>query len=231
MAFMPQLSRLPATRYSRSVAQVGAAEVELLEALREGQESAFTALVEEYHASIVRVARTYVSNRATAEEVAQETWLAVLNGLDRFEGRASLKTWIFRILANIAQTRAQRDSRSLPFSSLGDESSEPAVDPERFAPAGERWAGHWKSYPERWDTLPEERLVGDETRSRIEGAIERLPSIQRQVITLRDIEGWSAEEVCSALELSETNQRVLLHRARSKVRQALEAYLAQDYEC
>jgi RNA polymerase sigma-70 factor (ECF subfamily) len=200
------------------VGQVGAAEVELLEALREGQESAFTALVEEYHSSIVRVARTYVSNRATAEEVAQETWLAVLNGLDRFEGRASLKTWIFRILANIAQTRAQRDSRSLPFSSLGDESSEPAVD-------------HWKSYPERWDTLPEERLVGDETRSRIEGAIERLPSIQRQVITLRDIEGWSAEEVCSALELSETNQRVLLHRARSKVRQALEAYLAQDCEC
>jgi RNA polymerase sigma-70 factor, ECF subfamily len=209
----------------------GERDAEVVRALRAGEESAFVALVEQYHPSLVRLASIYVRDRSVAEEVAQETWLAVLNGLDRFEGRASLKTWIFRILANIAQTRAQRDSRSLPFSSLGDESSEPAVDPERFAPAGERWAGHWKSYPERWDTLPEERLVGDETRSRIEGAIERLPSIQRQVITLRDIEGWSAEEVCSALELSETNQRVLLHRARSKVRQALEAYLAQDYEC
>ncbi len=208
--------------------QVEAAEAELLDALRAGEESAFVALVQQHHASILRVARIYVSNRATAEEVAQETWLAVLNGLDRFEGRSSLKTWIFRILANIARTRAQRDARSLPFSSLGDETGEPAVDPDRFAPAGERWAGHWKSYPERWDTQPEERLVGDEARARVEGAIVRLPPTQRQVITLRDVEGWSSEEVCSALEISETNQRVLLHRARSKVRQALEGYLAQD---
>ena len=208
--------------------QVGAAEAELLDALRDGQESAFAGLVQQYHASIVRMARIYVSNRATAEEVAQETWLAVLNGLDRFEGRSSIKTWIFRIVANIARTRAQRDARSLPFSSLGDETGEPAVDPDRFAPSGERWAGHWKSYPDRWDALPEHRLVGDETRSRIEGAIERLPPGQRQVITLRDVEGWSSEEVCSALEISETNQRVLLHRARSKVRQALEDYLAHD---
>ena len=210
------------------MAHVGAAEAELLEALRGGQESAFVALVQEYHGSILRVARVYVSNRATAEEVAQETWLAVLKGLDRFEGRSSLKTWIFRIVANIARTRATRDARSLPFSSLGDETGEPAVDPERFAPAGERWAGHWKSYPERWDTLPEERLVGDEMRSRVERAIEGLPPTQRQVITLRDVEGCSSEEVCSALEISETNQRVLLHRARSKVRQALEGYLGQD---
>jgi len=210
------------------VTQVEAAEAELLDALRAGEESAFVALVQQHHASILRVARIYVSNRATAEEVAQETWLAVLNGLDRFEGRSSLKTWIFRILANIARTRAQRDARSLPFSSLGDETCEPAVDPDRFAPAGERWAGHWKSYPERWDTQPEERLVGDEARARVEGAIVRLPPTQRQVITLRDVEGWSSEEVCSALEISETNQRVLLHRARSKVRQALEGYLAQD---
>jgi RNA polymerase sigma-70 factor, ECF subfamily len=210
------------------VAQVEAAEAELLDALRAGEESGFAALVQQYHASFLRVARIYVSNRATAEEVAQETWLAVLNGLDRFEGRSSLKTWIFRILTNIARTRAQRDARSLPFSSLGGEAGEPAVDPDRFAPAGERWAGHWKSYPERWDTLPEERLVGDETRARVEDAIDRLPPTQRQVITLRDVAGWSSEEVCSALEISETNQRVLLHRARSKVRQALEAYLVQD---
>jgi RNA polymerase sigma-70 factor (ECF subfamily) len=207
------------------VAQVEAAEAELVDALRAGQESAFAALVQKYHPSILRVARLYVSSPATAEEVAQETWLAVLNGIDRFEGRSTVKTWIFRILTNIARTRRQRDARSVPFSSLGEETSEPAVDPERFAPAGERWAGHWKSYPERWETLPEERLVGAETRARVQRAIGRLPLTQRQVITLRDVEGWEPEEVCSALEISETNQRVLLHRARSKVRQALEGYL------
>jgi RNA polymerase sigma-70 factor, ECF subfamily len=210
------------------VAQAEAAEAALLDALRAGDESAFAALVQEHHSSILRVARIYVSNRATAEEVAQETWVAVLNGLDRFEGRSSLKTWIFRILTNIAKTRAQRDARSVPFSSLGDDSGEPAVDPDRFVSAGGRWAGHWKSYPDRWDTLPEERLVGDETRAHVERAIDRLPPKQRQVITLRDVEGWSSDQVCSALEISETNQRVLLHRARSKVRQALEGYLAQN---
>jgi len=207
------------------VAQVEAAEAELVDALRAGQESAFAALVQKYHPSILRVARLYVSSPATTEEVAQETWLAVLNGIDRFEGRSTIKTWIFRILTNIARTRGQRDARSVPFSSLGEETTEPTVDPERFAPAGERWAGHWKSYPERWETLPEERLVGAETRARVQHAIDRLPLTQRQVITLRDVEGWEPEEVCSALEISETNQRVLLHRARSKVRQALEGYL------
>jgi RNA polymerase sigma-70 factor, ECF subfamily len=207
------------------VAQVEAAEAELVDALRARQESAFAALVQEYHPSILRVARLYVSSPATAEEVAQETWLAVLNGIDRFEGRSTLKTWIFRILTNIARTRGQRDARSVPFSSLGEEASESAVDPDRFAPAGERWAGHWKSYPERWDTVPEERLVGAEARARVQRAIDRLPPTQRQVISLRDVEGWEPEEVCSALEISETNQRVLLHRARSKVRQALEDYL------
>jgi RNA polymerase sigma-70 factor (ECF subfamily) len=178
----------------------------------------------------VRIARTYVSTLSAAEEVAQETWVGVLNGLDRFEGRSSLRTWIFRILTNIAKTRAQRDRRSVPFASLEGESggSEPSVDPERFRPSGDRWAGHWKSYPDRWDDLPEERLVADETLAGLQDAIDRLPPVQRQVITLRDVEGWSSEEVCSALELSETNQRVLLHRARSKVRQALEEYLAQD---
>jgi RNA polymerase sigma-70 factor (ECF subfamily) len=207
------------------VAQVEAAEAELVDALRAGRESAFAALVQEYHPTILRVARLYVSSTATAEEVAQETWLAVLNGIDRFEGRSTLKTWIFRILTNIARTRGQRDARTVPFSAVGDEASEPVVDPERFAPAGERWAGHWKSYPDRWDTVPEERLIGAETRARVQRAIDRLPLIQRQVITLRDVEGWEPEEVCSALEISETNQRVLLHRARSKVRQALEGYL------
>ena len=207
------------------MAQVEAAEAELVDALRAGRESAFAALVQEYHPTILRVARLYVSSTATAEEVAQETWLAVLNGIDRFEGRSTLKTWIFRILTNIARTRGQRDARTVPFSALGDEASERVVDPERFAPAGERWAGHWKSYPDRWDTVPEERLIGAETRARVQRAIDRLPLTQRQVITLRDVEGWGPEEVCSALDISETNQRVLLHRARSKVRQALEGYL------
>lgn len=210
------------------MAQAAPAEAELLDALRAGDEDAFRALVREYNPSLVRVARMYVPTQAAAEEVAAETWLGVLNGLSRFEGRSSLRTWIFRILTNIARTRAQREARSLPFSSLGDETSEPAVDADRFALAGGRWAGHWKSYPERWDTLPEERLLGDEARASVERAIDGLPPTQRQVITLRDVEGWSSEEVCSALEISETNQRVLLHRARSKVRQALESYLIQD---
>jgi RNA polymerase sigma-70 factor, ECF subfamily len=210
------------------MAQVEAAEARLLDALRAGDESAFAALVREYHASLVRVARTYVSTAAAAEEVAQETWVGVLNGLERFEGRSSLRTWIFRILTNIAKTRGERDRRSLPFSSLADESAEgePSVDPERFVPSGERWAGHWKSYPERWGDLPQERLLADETLARVQEAVDRLPPVQQQVMTLRDVEGWSSEEVCSALEISETNQRVLLHRARSKVRQALESYLA-----
>jgi RNA polymerase sigma-70 factor (ECF subfamily) len=230
MAFMPRLSRPRPLRYSRRVAQVEAAEAQLLDALRAGDEGAFAALVREYHGSLVRVARTYVATQAAAEEVAQETWLGVLNGLDRFEGRSSLRTWIFRILTNIAKTRGERDRRSLPFSSLAEEGveDEPSVDPERFMPSRERWAGHWKSYPERWGELPDERLLADETLGCLQDAIDRLPPVQQQVITLRDVEGWSSEEVCSALELSETNQRVLLHRARSKVRQALEEYLAQD---
>jgi RNA polymerase sigma-70 factor (ECF subfamily) len=229
MAFMPRLSRLRPLRYSRRVAQVETAEAQLLAALRAGDEGAFAALVREYHASLVRVARTFVSTQAAAEEVAQETWLGVLNGLGRFEGRASLRTWIYRILTNIAKTRGERDRRTVPFASLEDVGveREPSVDPERFRPSDDRWAGHWKSYPDRWDELPEERLVAEETLGLVQEAIDRLPPVQQRVITLRDVEGWSSDEVCSALELSETNQRVLLHRARSKVRRALDGYLAQ----
>src|SRR5919201_3826933 len=225
MAFMPRLSRRRRLRYSRPVAQVEAAEAQLLDALRAGDEDAFAALVREYHPSLVRVARTYVSTLAAAEEVAQETWLGVLNGLDRFEGRSSLRTWIFRILTNIAKTRAQRDGRTLPFSALQDPGRvpEPAVDADRFLdPEHPRWPGHWAIKPEPW---PEDALERAETRTRLLEAIEALPASQRAVISLRDIEGWASEEVCNALEISETNQRVLLHRARSKVRRALEEYL------
>jgi RNA polymerase sigma-70 factor, ECF subfamily len=200
-------------------------EAELLEALRAGDEDAFAELVREYHPSLVRVARIYVPTQAAAEEVAAETWLAVLNGLDRFEGRSSLRTWIFRILTNIAKTRAVRDGRTLPFSALQDPSRVPeaAVDADRFLdPEHPRWPGHWAVRPEPW---PEDALLASETREVIGEAIEALPATQRAVITLRDVQGWSSDEVRNALDLSETNQRVLLHRARSKVRAALESYL------
>jgi RNA polymerase sigma-70 factor, ECF subfamily len=228
MAFMPRLSRLRPLRYSRRVAQVEAADAQLLDALRAGDEGAFEALVREYHPSLVRVARIYVSSLASAEEVAQETWLGVLNGLNRFEGRSSLRTWIFRILTNIAKTRAQREGRTLPFSALQDPGRVPeaAVDADRFLdPEHPRWPGHWAIKPEAW---PEEALVAAETSGRIAEAIEALPAPQRAVITLRDVEGWDGAEVCNALGLTETNQRVLLHRARSKVRAALESYLQED---
>jgi RNA polymerase sigma-70 factor, ECF subfamily len=200
-------------------------EAEVLDALRAGDEEAFAALVREYHPSLVRVARMYVSSQAAAEEVAGETWLAVVKGLPRFEGRSSLRTWIFRILTNIAKTRAKRDGRTLPFSALQDPARvpEPAVDADRFLdPEHPRWPGHWAARPEPW---PEDALLAAETRERLAEAIEALPATQRAVISLRDIEGWTSEEVRNALDLSETNQRVLLHRARSKVRAALESYL------
>jgi len=222
------LCRLEALRYSRAVAVVGSAEAQLVDALRAGDEAAFAQLVREYQPSLVRVARIYVSTQAAAEEVAAETWLAVLNGIGRFEGRSSLRTWIFRILTNIAKTRAQRDGRTLPFSALQDPGRVPeaALDADRFLdPEHPRWPGHWAVRPEPW---PEDAVIAAETQARLAEAIEALPPTQRAVISLRDIEGWSSEEVRNALELSETNQRVLLHRARSKVRRALESYLGEE---
>jgi RNA polymerase sigma-70 factor (ECF subfamily) len=199
----------------------------LIAALRARDERAFEAVMREYNPSLLRVAQVYVASRAVAEEVVQETWIGVLNGIDRFEGRSSLKTWIFRILTNIAKTRGQREGRTVPFSALERPGAVPeaAVDADRFRrPGDERWPGHWASRPEPW---PEDRLLAAETREVVERAIEQLPPAQRAVISLRDVEGWSAEEARNALGVSETNQRVLLHRARSKVRQALENYLAE----
>jgi RNA polymerase sigma-70 factor (ECF subfamily) len=191
----------------------------LLDALRAGDERAFAALVDKYGPSLLRLAQLYVSSRAVAEEVVQETWLAVLTGIERFEGRSSLKTWLFRILTNKAKTRGQREGRTLPFSSLASDGDEDqtAVAVERFARGGA-----WATPPRG---VPEERLLAGETRARVEQAISALPPNQRAVITLRDVEGLSAEEACNVLGLSETNQRVLLHRARAKVRTALERYL------
>jgi RNA polymerase sigma-70 factor (ECF subfamily) len=201
---------------------------QLARALRNGDEKAFGELVERYHSSLLRVAMTYVKDRSVAEEVVQETWLGVIHGLERFEGRSRLKTWIFRILTNRAKTRAVRESRTVPFSSLpsGEGDDGPSVEPERFLAAGEsRWAGHWASPPQSWDDLPEGRLVSKETLGVIRSAIDALPPTQAHVITLRDVEGWSSDEVCALLDISDANQRVLLHRARSKVRRELEEYL------
>src|SRR2546430_2406973 len=215
-------SRTSGPRYSRLVDDDA-----VIRALRARDERVFEDLMRMYNASLLRVAQIYVASRAVAEEVVQDTWIGVLNGIDRFEGRSSLKTWIFRILTNIAKTRGQREGRTLPFSALERPGSVPeaAVEPERFLPPDhERWPGHWASKPTPW---PEERLLAAETRELVEGAIERLPPAQRAVISLRDVEGWSSEETRNALGVSETNQRVLLHRARSKVRQALEGYLME----
>ncbi len=215
------------TRNEPVPARPGNEDGVLLAALRAGDEAAFIALVEQYHGQLVRVSLMYVATREVAEEVAQETWLGVLEGLERFEGRSSLKTWIFRILTNIARTRGVREARSVPFSALvrdetgGDEA---AIDPARFQSSGEE-EGAWLLAPAHWDEMPESALMSAETLAVVRTAIETLPPAQRQVIQFRDIDGWAAEEVCNVLELSETNQRVLLHRARSKVRRALEVYL------
>jgi RNA polymerase sigma-70 factor (ECF subfamily) len=202
-------------------------ELRLIEALRARDEAAFAELIDRYHTSLVRLAMSFVSSRAVAEEVAQEAWLGVLRGIDRFEGRSSLRTWIYRILTNTAKTRAEREARSVPFASLAGP-GEPAVDPDRFLPADHaQWPGHWASLPRRFDDVPEERLLSAETLAVIEAAIDRLPPNQREVVRLRDVEGFTSSEVCDLLELSDANQRVLLHRGRSKVRQALEDYLAE----
>jgi RNA polymerase sigma-70 factor, ECF subfamily len=198
-------------------------EARLIEGLRAGDEAAFAELMREYGAGMLRVAQMFVSSRAVAEEVVQEAWLGVLKGIGRFEGRSSLKTWLFRIVANTAKTRGVREARSIPFSALGAAEGEPAVDPDRFLGAGERFPGHWAVPPQAW--APEGRMLGQETLEIIERELERLPPAQRAVIAMRDIQGFSSEEVCNALDLTETNQRVLLHRARSKVRAALEEYM------
>jgi RNA polymerase sigma-70 factor, ECF subfamily len=201
-------------------------DAQLVAALRAGDETAFRELVRDWHGSLLRVAQIFVPSRSVAEEVVQETWLRVLGALDRFEGRSSLRTWVFRILVNTAKTRAQREGRVLPFSALNDPGRIPeaAVDSDRFRPEDdERFPGGWSSPPRE---LPEERLLAAETRQVIAGAIAGLPATQAAVISLRDVEGWSSEEVCNALDVTEVNQRVLLHRARANVRRALEEYLA-----
>ena len=200
-------------------------DAQLVEGLRAGDEEAFAALMRTYGSGMLRVAQMFVSNRSVAEEVVQEAWLGVLKGIDRFEGRASLKTWLFRIVANTAKTRGMREARSTPFSALGGGENDETVSPDRFLADGERFPGHWAVPPHSWAGVPEARLLAAETMDVIRRTLERLPPAQRAVLELRDIEGLSADEVCNALDLTETNGRVLLHRARAKVRAALEEYL------
>ena len=200
-------------------------EADLVARLRAGDERAFEALVERHYGMMLAVARGYVRTRAVAEEVVQEAWVGVLNGIARFEGRSSLRTWIMRIVVNIAITRGEREARTIPFSTLAPEGDEPAVDPDRFRDESDGFPGHWRAYPANWAAVPDDALLSRETLDVVMGAIEELPDAQRVVITMRDVAGCSAEEVCGTLEVSEGNQRVLLHRARSHVRNALERHL------
>ena len=202
-------------------------EAALLAALRAGDERAFAEFVDRYHASLVRVARQYVSTQDTAEEIAQEAWIGLLRGLDTFEGRSSLRTYLFRIVMNLARTRGVREARSAPFSSLvRDDEDGPSVDPERFVQAPAAGAGHWASPIRPWSLSAEQLALSSEAIEKVYEAIEELPERQRRVVTLRDVEGFGADEVSDLLDLSEGNQRVLLHRARTKLRQALAEYYA-----
>jgi len=199
----------------------------LVQALRRGDEDAFGWLIDRYGGSLRRLARNYVATAAVADDVVQETWLAVVKGIDRFEERSAVSTWLYRILANIARTRGVREHRSIPFSSVGsalEEGAGPAVEPERFGTPGAPGYGAWASPPTPWDDEPETRLESSEVLEVVRAAVDQLPPAQREVMTLRDLEGWTSTEVRNALDLTETNQRVLLHRARSKVRRAIEAY-------
>lgn len=194
--------------------------------MQAGDEEAFRVFVSRYHQTMIRLALSYVASRAVAEEVVQETWLAMIRGLHRFEGRAAVKTWLFRILVNQARARGATERRMVPIPGLdGSEDMDgPTMDPARFYSADDPFGGYWITSPARFSDHPEERLASAETREMIEQAIAALPPRQQQVITLRDIDGWGAEEVCEFLGISEGNQRVLLHRARARVRSVLESY-------
>jgi RNA polymerase sigma-70 factor (ECF subfamily) len=185
---------------------------ELLRRLRGGDEQAFASLVTSYSGSMLRLARAFVPNTAVAEEVVQETWLAALRGLASFQGRSTLKTWLLGILINKAKTAGAREQRSMPMADAG-----PAVDRSRFGVDGA-----WTEPPERWVEAADDRIVAAKLAGRLHEAIDDLPPRQREIVVLRDVEGLSSEDVCSVLEISDANQRVLLHRGRSRLRQALE---------
>jgi RNA polymerase sigma-70 factor (ECF subfamily) len=202
----------------------------LIAALRAGDDRAFGWLLDTYHAPLRRLARSFVPSDAVADEVVQEAWLGVIRGIDRFEHRSSLKTWLFQIVINIGRTRGVKEHRTVPFASATGGAADVdadayggAFDPDRFRPPGDQWAGGWRSFPQPWE--PAEQYARQETLDRVRTAIQALPPAQRVVISLRDIDGWGSDEVCNVLEITQTNQRVLLHRARAAVRSALDPYL------
>lgn len=206
---------------------VKAGERALVEHLRRGDEAAFGDLLDRHAASMLRLALVHCSSRAVAEEVVQETWLVVIAGLHRFESRSSLKRWIFAILVNQAKTRGVRERRVVPFAALAaaEDTGEAAVEPDRFEPADhERSPRHWATPPRRWEESPEQSLDSAQTLQVVRDAVDRLPPLQRLVMTMRDLEEWEAEEVCDALTISASHQRVLLHRARTRVRAVLECH-------
>lgn len=209
--------------------EVSSPDAAVAAALLAGDEAAFGALVDANHSAMVRLAKQYVASAAVAEEVAQEAWIAFMGSLDRFEGRASLKTWLFRTLLNCARNRKRAEIRSVPFSALGaaDEAAEPAIDEARFRTTGV-WAGHWSVAPRPFGEDGERKLMRGELRAQLERALEALPPAQREVMILRDVENFSGAEVSELLGLSESNQRVLLHRARNRVRSAIERYFLQE---
>jgi RNA polymerase sigma-70 factor, ECF subfamily len=204
-------------------------DLALVERLKAGDEVAFMTLVDGLGPSMRRVARMYVSNDAVADECVQEAWLGVVQGLHRFEGRSSLRTWIFRILVNIAKTRGQREGRSVPFASLaGDDDERPSFDPSSFQGDDDRSPGHWSTLPFDWRGAPEARAEAGELLGVIGGTLDALPPMQAEVVRLHDVLGWSSEEVRNALDLTDTNQRVLLHRGRARLRRAIEDYLRTE---
>jgi RNA polymerase sigma-70 factor, ECF subfamily len=197
-------------------------DTEIIAALRGGEAGRFDHLVRELSPGLTRMARMYV-NDALAGDVVQDTWLAVIDAIDTFEGRSSLKTWIYRILLNKVRTLAAREARTVPVASLGPD-HDPA-GPRLELVHDDLGPGYWPAPPEPWETLAPERLERNETLDRIAEAIEALPTAQREVLELRDVQGWSAADTADALGITDVNQRVLLHRARKAIRNALEEYL------
>jgi RNA polymerase sigma-70 factor, ECF subfamily len=200
------------------------ADQQTVAALKAGDEHTFRELFQRHTPAMKRVARGYVDSDAVAEEIVQETWMAIITGIDRFEGRSALGTWMFSILLNQAKSHTARERRALPISSIAAPADEPAVDPDRFQKDDEAWPGHWATPPRPWQK-PERRLMSLEARARLKDALAQLPERQRLIVALRDVDGLSAEEVCAALDLSQENQRVLLHRGRSRLRAELEGYV------
>lgn len=197
-----------------------------VDALRAGDHEMFRMLVKDLNPGLTRLARTYVAP-AIADEVVQETWMAVIRSIDSFEGRSALKSWIYRIMLNKVRTVAGRESKIVPFTSLGPRSDgdRPSIEPDRLVHP-DLGQGYWPEAPSRWDSLPAERFEAAQTNAEVRRAISQLPDAQREVVTLRDVEGWAADEVCNALGISAVNQRVLLHRGRVAVRKALEDFLS-----